>query len=66
MKVRQLLKFIENNQIDPETELRLASQYQYPLQHTVNNLCIDEKENEPTLILTEGSFCGYGNKIWWE
>jgi hypothetical protein len=68
MTVGELKELLEG--ADPEAQVRLATQPNYPLEARVSGLAfsedLEEAPEQPTVWVLEGSSMGYASKELWE
>lgn len=68
MRIKDLLERLE--QYDPEAEVRLLTQPQWPMEARIAGVAsateISSEDERPVVFLTEGDALCYGNKNAWK
>lgn len=60
MTVEELIWFLKD--FDPNTEVRLAQQPNWPLQYEISNITLYEDDGNEYVYITEGEQIGYISK----
>jgi len=57
MRVREIIEMLED--LDPNLEVRFASQPNYPLEYSIEDIVIIQSETKKVVYLSEGYQYGY-------